>query len=89
MNNHIPSSALKSEVTPEIDNKEIILTEAEAAQYIRMSRSFLSKDRMNGYRFGHLQGPIFIRQANRTIRYRKKDLDDWIQSNRVIRTLPS
>ena len=71
-----------------INDDEIVLTEAEAAEYIRMSKSFLSKDRMNGYRHGHLQGPTFIRQGVRAIRYRKDDLDEWIQKNRVERTLP-
>ena len=71
-----------------IEDDEIVLTEKEAAEYIRMSKSFLSKDRMNGYRVGHLQGPTFIRQGPRAIRYRKDDLDDWLQKNRVERTLP-
>lgn len=65
-----------------------ILTEEEAAEYIRMSRSFLSKDRMNGYRHGHIQGPEFIRTGVRSIRYRKIDLDKWIMKNRVVRELP-
>lgn len=69
-------------------NDERILTEKEAAEYIRMSRSFLSKDRMNGYRHGHMQGPEFIRSGVRAIRYRKADLDEWIRKNRVVRELP-
>jgi hypothetical protein len=71
-----------------IEDDEIVLTEKEAVEYIRMSKSFLSKDRMNGYRVGHPQGPTFIRQGPRAIRYRKDDLDEWLQKNRVERTLP-
>tara|TARA_R110000868_G_scaffold407650_2_gene689294 strand:- start:609 stop:842 length:234 start_codon:yes stop_codon:yes gene_type:complete len=65
-----------------------LLTEKEAAQYIRMSQSFLAKDRMNGYRSGHKQGPEFIKIGMRNIRYRKEDLDSWIMSNRIVRELP-
>lgn len=57
------------------DANEILLTEMEATQYIRMSRSFLSQDRMNGYRTGRKRGPEFVK-LGRAIRYRKKDLDD-------------
>ena len=85
MSNHTPT--LMSPLA--IDDDEIVLTETEAAEYIRMSKSFLSKDRMNGFRHGHLQGPTFIRQGRRAIRYRKDDLDEWIQQNRVERMLPN
>lgn len=84
MNNYIPSKVS----LPAIEENEKILTEIEAAEYIRMSRSFLSKDRMNGYRHGHKQGPEFIKFGSRAIRYRKKDLDAWIVKNRIVRELP-
>jgi len=84
MNNYIPAKNVSSY----IEENEIILTEAEAAKYIRMSRSFLSKDRMNGYRHGHTQGPEFIKLGARAIRYRKKDLDAWITKHRIFRVLP-
>lgn len=84
MNNYIP--AINQH--PTIEENEIIFTEMEAAEYIRMSRSFLSKDRMNGYRVGHLQGPEYVKLGPRAIRYRKKDLDTWITKNRIIRKLP-
>jgi hypothetical protein len=70
------------------DEDEKVFTESEAAKYIRMSRSFLSKDRMNGYRVGHMQGPDFRRFGCRAIRYLKRDLDAWIAKNRVVRELP-
>lgn len=65
-----------------------LLTEREAAAYIRMSMSFLAKDRMNGYRHGIKQGPEFVKNGRRNIRYRIEDLDAWILKNRIIRQLP-
>ncbi len=62
-----------------------ILTEKEAAIYIGMSRSFLSQDRMNGYREGRTPGPTFIK-LGRSVRYHKKDLDDWLNMHRMVRT---
>ena len=62
-----------------------VLTEKEAAKYIRMSRSFLSQDRMNGYREGRTQGPRYMR-LGRSIRYHKDDLDEWLSKNRVNRS---
>lgn len=64
-----------------------MLTEREAARYIGMSRSFLSQDRMNGYRVNRTPGPDFVR-LGRAIRYRRQDLDAWISKNRVIREMP-
>jgi predicted DNA-binding transcriptional regulator AlpA len=68
--------------------EETLLTEREAAHYIRMSMSFLAKDRMNGYRYGHKQGPEFVKTGMRNIRYRKVDLDEWILKNRIVRQIP-
>ena len=64
-------------------NKEI-LTEKEAATYIGMSRSFLSQDRMNGYRINRTPGPAFIK-LGRSIRYHKNDLDSWLNQHRITR----
>jgi predicted DNA-binding transcriptional regulator AlpA len=61
-----------------------VLTEQEAAKYIRMSRSFLSQDRMNGHREGRTHGPKFLK-LGRAIRYHKNDLDEWLNQNRVYR----
>ena len=57
-------------------------TEAEAAAYIGMSRSFLRQDRMNGTRERHAEGPSWIR-IGRAIRYLKEDLDCWLDSFRI------
>jgi predicted DNA-binding transcriptional regulator AlpA len=65
-------------------NKEI-LTEKEAATYIGMSRSFLSQDRMNGYRVNRTPGPTFMK-LGRSIRYHIHDLNEWLNKHRMIRT---
>jgi len=64
---------------------KIVLTEKEAAIYIGMSRSFLSQDRMNGYRENRTPGPHYIK-LGRSVRYRKDDLDEWLNRYRIIRT---
>ena len=58
------------------------LTEAEAATYIGMSRSFLRQDRMNGHREGRTPGPPFVR-IGRAIRYLKDDLGAWLEALRI------
>lgn len=62
-----------------------ILTEKEAALYIGMSRSFLSQDRMNGFREKRTPGPVFMK-LGRSVRYRKNDLDEWLNQHRVARS---
>lgn len=62
-----------------------ILTEKEAAKYIRMSRSFLSQDRMNGHREGRTPGPRYMK-LGRAVRYHKDDLDDWLNRRRINRS---
>ena len=63
-------------------NAKRLLTEAEAAQYISMSRSFLRKSRMDGNRDNRTSGPPYVRVTNRAIRYDIRDLDGWIEANR-------
>ena len=60
------------------------LSEAMAAHYIGMSRSYLRQDRMNGIRKGRTPGPTFIKIGKR-IRYLQDDLDKWLEANRVVR----
>lgn len=62
-----------------------VLTEKEAAKYIRMSRSFLSQDRMNGHRAGRTPGPRYMK-LGRAVRYHKDDLDDWLNNRRINRS---
>jgi hypothetical protein len=59
-------------------------TEIEAAEYIRMSRSFLRQDRMNGIRANRTPGPEFLK-IGRSIRYLKEDLDSWLLQHRINR----
>ncbi len=54
------------------------LTEAQAAEYIGMSRSYLRQDRMNGERSNRTPGPRFIKVGSRAIRYLLEDLDAWL-----------
>jgi predicted DNA-binding transcriptional regulator AlpA len=56
-------------------------TEAEAASYTGMSRSFLRQDRMNGQRENRTHGPKYIR-IGRSIRYLIEDLDAWLNQFR-------
>jgi excisionase family DNA binding protein len=53
-----------------------LLTVAEAANYLRVSKSFLDKSRVSG------GGPEFIRIGKRKILYRVCDLDVWAASRR-------
>lgn len=49
----------------------ILLTEAEAAERIGLSRRFLAVRR---YRGG---GPPYVRISARCVRYRPEDLEEW------------
>jgi len=89
---HLSRQSMSNNPPPSIDiskleDREIVLTEIETSEYIRMSRSFLRHDRANGYRQGHIRGPEFIK-IGRSVRYRKKDLDEWIVQNRTSRCMP-
>ncbi len=57
-----------------------LLTEAQAAQYIGMSRSFLRQSRMHGIRENRTPGPAWIQVGTRSIRYPIASLDEWINS---------
>ncbi len=49
------------------------MTPAEAAEYLRSSKSTLAKRRLTG------GGPQYLR-IGRAIRYARSDLDEWIAS---------
>lgn len=53
-----------------------LLSEAEASQYIAMSRPWLRVQRMRE------TGPSYLK-IGRAIRYSVPDLDSWIESKRV------
>lgn len=58
-----------------------VFKEAEAAQYICMSRSFLSQDRVNGTLSNRTPGPRCLK-IGRAVRYLKDDLDAWLDQHR-------
>ena len=70
-----------------IQNTQRALSEAHAACYIGMSRSFLRQDRMNGIRENRTPGPRFVRIGKR-IRYLIDDLDEWLEAHAVNREEP-
>ena len=51
-----------------------LLTNKEAAEYLKISVAFLDRDRWAGAKIP------FVKLGTRSIRYRKKDLDDYIKS---------
>lgn len=58
-----------------------LLSEADSAQYLGMSRAFLRKSRMDGTRRNRTPGPPYIR-IGRAIRYDLDDLNQWIAAHR-------
>lgn len=57
------------------------LSEAEAAHYIGMSRSFLRQARMDGRRLNRTLGPPFSKIGRRVL-YLQDDLDAWLEAHR-------
>jgi len=66
---------------PEFIRNLDILDAAEAAAYLRTSRSTLAKYRCYG------GGPIFVRQSARKVLYRRADLDAWLAGRIATSTL--
>ena len=62
-----------------------LLSEKAACGYLAVSRSFLAKARMNGRLSGHTAGPPFIK-LGRAVRYRRSDLDQWLNEHRHVPT---
>lgn len=54
--------------------RALLLTEAETARLIGFSTRTLQKWRMIG------EGPRFVRVTARAVRYRRSDIDEWIES---------
>ena len=65
-------------------NKHQLLTEKETAAYVRMSISYLQKDRMNCTVKGRTPGPAYIK-IGKSVRYARDDLDQWLLRHRVHR----
>lgn len=57
-----------------------LLTTKEAAKYLRVSPSFLERDRWAGARIK------FVAIGSRSIRYRKADLDAYLESQARLST---
>ncbi len=57
------------------------LSEAAAARYIGMSRSFLRQARMHGRRRKRTPGPPFSKIGRRVL-YLQDDLDAWLEAHR-------
>ncbi len=58
------------------------LIEADAAEYIGMSVSFLRQSRMDGVRENRTPGPRWVKLGRRAVRYLIEDLDSWLESYR-------
>jgi predicted DNA-binding transcriptional regulator AlpA len=58
---------------------ERLLTAKEAAQFLRVSLSFLAKARMKG------DGPAYVKMK-RSVRYRELDLIQWMKGRRRLST---
>ena len=61
----------------ENDMETLYMSADEAAKYTGLSASYLAKLRMGT---GPQVGPKFLRIGSRAIRYRRTDLDDWMDS---------
>lgn len=59
---------------------ENLLKTEDAASYLGLSPSLLNKLRLTG------GGPQFLRLAGRAIRYRRADLDAWVDASAVAST---
>ena len=77
-NHHMRVKAMSSK----FENKNI-LSEAEAAEYIGMSRCFLTQCRRDGQLRGKAKNPPYIKISNRA-RYLVSDLNAWLEENKVI-----
>ncbi|TVQ80576.1 MAG: DNA-binding protein [Bradymonadales bacterium] len=62
--------------------QKCVLTEREAAEYVRMSRSSLRQSRRGGSQCRKISSPPYIK-IGRSIRYFKADLDQWLRRQRV------
>lgn len=52
--------------------QQVLLTDREASQYLSISKSWLRQSRIKGI------GPNFIK-IGRSVRYRIKDLESWVE----------
>ena len=58
-----------------MNNNQALMKTEDAAAYLGLSQSLLHKLRLTG------GGPAFVRLAGRSIRYRRADLDAWVNAS--------
>ena len=71
MSTNLPLDPCSQADRSDDETSDQLLTPAEAAAYLRSSKSYLNKLRVYG------GGPRFLRLGKRKILYRKPDLDVW------------
>lgn len=59
-----------------------VLTTAEAARYVRLSKPTLERFRLTG------EGPLYVKLGG-AVRYRRAELDKWLESRLVASTSTS
>lgn len=52
---------------------DCLMTEDQTAQYLQFTPRALQKWRLDG------SGPKYVKISGRAVRYRKQDLDEWIE----------
>jgi len=62
------------EVVYIMQSNEVLLNEKQAAHIIGTTPRFLQQRRQAG------TGPRFLRLSHRCVRYRQRDLDEWLDS---------
>jgi predicted DNA-binding transcriptional regulator AlpA len=72
----IPVDHREREPEPRSNNSGPNLSEAEAAEYLGMSRAWLKKSRTRRF-LESADAPPFVRNGRRRIVYRRADLDEW------------
>ena len=80
MNSNYLNQTIQKDLNYEI--QESYLTTKQAADYLGVSHQFLEINRCKG------GGPPFIK-LSRLVRYKKSDLDEWMNKHRQINTLRS
>jgi len=62
--------------SPELIERREWFTPAEAGEYLSLSTKTLENLRLQG------NGPTFSRLGHRIVRYRRADLDSWLEAGR-------
>ncbi|MEM0988688.1 MAG: helix-turn-helix domain-containing protein [Pseudomonadota bacterium] len=61
---------------PDLIERREWFTPSEAGEYLRLSDKTLENLRLRG------EGPVFSRLGHRIVRYRRADLDAWLEAGR-------